>query len=80
MSIVAPVQLETVYQDSLYLAAGPIRTFGTTRRLIDQSFHSSPEDQIEAERWALLSIATTDDFAEGGRAFLEKRPARFQGT
>jgi 2-(1,2-epoxy-1,2-dihydrophenyl)acetyl-CoA isomerase len=61
------------------LATGPTEAFAATKRLFYQSWTESLETQMELERRALTDIASTSDAMEGIRAFLEKRPAEFQG-
>jgi 2-(1,2-epoxy-1,2-dihydrophenyl)acetyl-CoA isomerase len=59
------------------LAVGPAAAYAATKRLLQQSLNTSFESQLEAEAEAFAGCAATDDFAEGVRAFVEKRPPRF---
>ena len=59
------------------LASGPMFAFGWTKKLIDQSFNTDIDKQLEAERDGIVSCAGSADMQEGIRAFVEKRPARF---
>jgi 2-(1,2-epoxy-1,2-dihydrophenyl)acetyl-CoA isomerase len=61
------------------LASGPTKTFGLVRQLYWQSPHNSFEQQLDREREAQEQAGRTKDFAEGISAFLQKRPAKFQG-
>jgi 2-(1,2-epoxy-1,2-dihydrophenyl)acetyl-CoA isomerase len=61
------------------LAAKPTRAIALTKRLIDDGWQRSPADQLEVEAALQSQAAAGADFAEGVAAFLEKRPARFQG-
>ena len=61
------------------LAAGPTRAHGHAKRLINGSFENQMERQLQMEAEAFADCATTADFREGVTAFLEKRPAAFQG-
>lgn len=61
------------------LAARPTRAIALTKRLIDEGWERSLPDQLEHEALAQAQAAGGADFAEGVAAFLEKRPARFQG-
>jgi 2-(1,2-epoxy-1,2-dihydrophenyl)acetyl-CoA isomerase len=62
------------------LAHGPTRAIGRMRRLMRQSFQSDYAAQLDAEKEAFAACAASRDFAEGTRAFFEKRPPRFEGT
>ena len=61
------------------LASGPSYAVGWTKKLIDQSFNSDIDKQLEAERDAIVSCAGSEDMREGIRAFVEKRNADFAG-
>ena len=61
------------------LASLPTRAIGLTKRLLNQSFDNTLEQQLEAEA-AMQEIADqTADHLEGLRAFIEKRKPAFQG-
>jgi 2-(1,2-epoxy-1,2-dihydrophenyl)acetyl-CoA isomerase len=59
------------------LAAGPAAAHASTKRLLQRSITTSFETQLQAEAEGFAGCAVTDDFAEGVRAFLAKRPPRF---
>lgn len=61
------------------LAQAPTRALGMAKRLLDRSLSSTLEEQLERERAGVLSCCLTDDFAEGVRAFSEKRKPVFRG-
>ena len=61
------------------LASGPTRALVATRRLIDESEHSTYADQFRREIETQAQIRLSADAVEGRNAFLEKRPARFSG-
>jgi 2-(1,2-epoxy-1,2-dihydrophenyl)acetyl-CoA isomerase len=62
------------------LANGPTRAIGRMRRLMRQSFESDLATQLNAEKEGFAASISTRDFTEGVRAFLEKRPPRFEGS
>uniref|UniRef100_UPI0033412552 enoyl-CoA hydratase/isomerase family protein n=1 Tax=Castellaniella defragrans TaxID=75697 RepID=UPI0033412552 len=62
------------------LAEGPTRALGRTKRLINESLGQTLADQLMAEQDAFSACSADADFAEGIRAFLEKRPPVFSGT
>ena len=61
------------------LAAGPTRALVATRRLIEDSEHSTYADQFRREIETQSEIRKSADAQEGRNAFLEKRAARFSG-
>lgn len=61
------------------IAAGPTRAYGLTKRLLNRSLASTLEAQLQAECESFADCAASDDFAEGVRAFVEKRKPRFGG-
>lgn len=61
------------------LADGPTATLAMIRRLYWDSPHNPYEVQIDQERQAQSRAGRTEDFREGVTAFLQKRPAKFQG-
>lgn len=61
------------------LANGPTVALGLIRKLYIESTDNSFEEQLDLERQFQRTAGRADDFAEGVRAFLEKRPAQFRG-
>jgi 2-(1,2-epoxy-1,2-dihydrophenyl)acetyl-CoA isomerase len=62
------------------LAAGPTVAYGEMRRLLWRSLSAGLEDQLEAERQAIVRCGTTADAREGITAFVERRPPSFGGA
>lgn len=61
------------------LAAGPTLAIGITRRLFWEGWSRSYEEQIDQEERVQAQTFASNDAAEGVRAMLEKREARFEG-
>jgi 2-(1,2-epoxy-1,2-dihydrophenyl)acetyl-CoA isomerase len=61
------------------LATQPTRGFGLTKRALNQSLSNDLDGQLEVEAVLQAEASRTDDFAEGVRAFLEKRQPSFAG-
>ena len=55
------------------LAAGPTAVYGRTKALLNGSLNASLETQLQREAEAFAQSAAEPDFAEGIRAFIEKR-------
>jgi len=55
------------------LAAGPTAVLGRTKQLLNASLNSSLESQLQREAEAFAQSASEPAFAEGVRAFIEKR-------
>src|SRR4051794_26565277 len=62
------------------LAAGPTRSYAGTKRQLNAWMFARMEEQLELEATIQHELAASGDFAEGVRAFVEKRPARFAGS
>jgi 2-(1,2-epoxy-1,2-dihydrophenyl)acetyl-CoA isomerase len=61
------------------LAAGPTHAYGRTKALLQATLGDGFDAQLRRETEAFSACAATEDFAEGVRAFLEKRRAVFTG-
>jgi 2-(1,2-epoxy-1,2-dihydrophenyl)acetyl-CoA isomerase len=62
------------------LAAGPTIALGLIRRLYWESPDNTYEEQLNLERQMQRRAGSSEDFKEGVRAFLQKRPANFKGA
>ncbi len=61
------------------LATGATKAFALTKKLINQSFGHSLDEQLALERELQAEAGATADFAEGVQAFLQKRKPEFRG-
>lgn len=61
------------------LAAMPTRALGLTKRALNASFGNDLVSQLVVEEELQRAAGKTDDYAEGVRAFLEKRHATYVG-
>jgi 2-(1,2-epoxy-1,2-dihydrophenyl)acetyl-CoA isomerase len=62
------------------LAAGPSRALAGAKALLEASTGERLDEQLRREAESFAACAATDDFIEGVRAFLAKRPPNFSGT
>ena len=78
---VAPAQALAAEADALArrLAAGPTHAYGRTKALLQATLGDSFDAQLGRETESFGACAATEDFAEGVRAFLEKRRPVFTG-
>jgi 2-(1,2-epoxy-1,2-dihydrophenyl)acetyl-CoA isomerase len=61
------------------IVSGPVVAMRNGKRLIQQSLAQTLSAQLEAEAASFGACSATDDFVEGVRSFLDKRPPRFGG-
>ena len=61
------------------LAQGPTLAFGRGKVLFHAATSESLETQMELESQGIAASGHTEDFAEGVRAFADKRPPTFKG-
>ena len=61
------------------LAKGASVGLGLTKSLVHAAATNTFDQQLDLERDTQRIAGRTPDYAEGVRAFLEKRPARFTG-
>ena len=60
------------------IATGPALALGNVKRLLRESSGRTLSEQLHAEAESFGRCTATEDFAEGIRAFLAKRPPRFR--
>ena len=77
--VVPPQDLErSVEQAARALASAPVEAIRGAKRLLRMSAGNSLSQQLDLEAASFARCAASPDFAEGIRAFLEKRPPQFQ--
>ena len=68
-----------VAQRALHLSAGPTATYQKVKMAIRGSFENTLDQQLAMEAKLQGECGKTRDFQEGVLAFLEKRPAKYEG-
>ena len=71
--------MDTAMEWAERLAAGPTRSFGFTKWLVNQSLDTDRRTMMENEALAVELNTYTDDSAEGVASFRERRPPEWRG-
>lgn len=71
--------MATVMGLARHLATQPTKGFGYTKQAFSASMTNSLDEQLELEKALMRTAGFTDDYAEGVKAFLEKRPPVYKG-
>ncbi len=61
------------------LALMPTRGLGLTKKAVNLGLFNSLEDQLDVEEKIQVEAGSTEDFAEGVAAFMQKRQPKFKG-
>ena len=69
--------LERVYGLARTLRNGPLSALGVTKELLEREAEMDLHDALEVEAQEQARCMQSEDFKEGYRAFIEKRPAKF---
>lgn len=70
---------EEAFSIAKTLSEMPTKGIGLTKRLLNQSVYNTLDKQLDAEGTEQANAASTYDFGEGVKAFLEKRIPFFKG-
>jgi 2-(1,2-epoxy-1,2-dihydrophenyl)acetyl-CoA isomerase len=62
------------------LADGPTRSYAGTKRQLNSWLYQRMDEQLELEAQVQREMAGSGDFAEGLKAFADKRRPRFTGA
>ncbi len=77
------VEDDKLMEEAMALAAsfaeGPTHAYALTKQAIQAASTNSLDQQLDLERQLQREAGRSDDYKEGVKAFLEKRPAKFTG-
>lgn len=77
--VVADSELDAKVEKTAYFITKSARVaVRNAKHLVRQSFQNDLSAQLKLEQERFLECAVSEDFAEGVRAFVEKRPAKFK--
>lgn len=62
------------------LAAGPTRAYASAKRALNASLYQNLDGQLELEAELQHALGRSNDFKEGGLAFVQKRSPEFTGS
>src|SRR5262245_7831478 len=71
--------LDEAHKLCAHFAKAPTLGLALIKRALDESWGNDLEAQLELERELQREASLTPDYAEGVRAFMEKRPPHFSG-
>ena len=62
------------------MAVGPTRSYASSKKALNAMIYPNIDGQLELEAELQHALGRTEDFIEGGVAFVEKRPPAFRGA
>ena len=74
-----PALMDVTWTTAVHLATQPTRGLGLIKRAFNRSLGIDLDEQLDYEEELQREAGRTADYAEGVRAFLEKRKPKFEG-
>ena len=71
--------MDTAIKQAEIFSKGPTKAYGATKRLLQETWSSGLETQMDRETRAISHLARTEDAHEGIDAFMRKRKPTFTG-